>query len=200
MWRSPDLAIVAEDLLGVAIAQRLVEHIAPGTPLAPPPLHTHGLSPLLAGLPKYIGASRIVRHFLLVDLDRVACAPSLLQGIGLNNSPEGLMCRVAVREAEAWVLADREGFAAMAGIPVAKVPLRPEELPDPKQTLINLVRRSRRRRLAEQIVPPSGSRVSIGPLYNEVLGDHVRMNWDPDAAARVAPNLAKAVLRLGSFL
>ena len=107
---------------------------------------------------------------------------------------------VAVREAEAWVLADREGFATFAGIPANKISSTPESLSDPKQELINLVRRSRNKRLAAELVPVQGSAVSIGPLYNERMGQFVREHWNVDAAIARSPSLERTFARLQTFM
>ena len=135
-----------------------------------------------------------------MDLDQNPCAPQLRGQWGVTDLPKSMLFRVAVREAEAWVLADREGFAEFAGIPVNKISPTPEVLADPKRELINLVRRSRNKRLATELVPAQGSAVAIGPLYNERLGVFVRERWDVDAAMAHAPSLARTFDRLQTFM
>lgn len=55
------------------------------------------------------------------------------------------MCfRIAVREVEAWLLADAEQAAGFLAVPLARIPAEPETLPDPKATLIALAGRSRK--------------------------------------------------------
>ena len=66
--------------------------------------------------------------------------------------------------------------------------------------LVNPVRRSRKKRLVAELVPANGSRVSIGPLYNELLCEFVRTTWNLEAVCCNAPSLAKALVRLRSFL
>ena len=110
------------------------------------------------------------------------------------------MFRIAVLETEAWVLSDRRGFADFAGIPVSKVPPFPKLERDPKQTLVNLVRRSRRKRLVAETVPAQGSRVNSGPLYSELLCEFVRTRWNLKAACCNAPSLIEASVSLQSFL
>jgi hypothetical protein len=111
-----------------------------------------------------------------------------------------MLFRVAVRETESWLLGDRDGFANFAAIAVNKVPQYPETLPDPKQALIGLVRRSRKRRLIDELVPPHGSSVSIGPLYNEKLCAFAERSWNIDAASDACPSLRRARQRLAEFL
>lgn len=194
------LAIIVEDRLSGSVAERLVAAAKPGLRIASPPVHTGGIEKIRAQMPKYLNASHVVPHFVLVDLDKTVCAPALLTAWQLPVSEARLLFRVAVRETEAWLLADRKGFADFAGIPVSKVPQSPELESDPKQTLVNLVRRSRKKRLVAEMVPAHGSRVSIGPLYNELLCEFVRTRWNLEAACFNAPSLAKALVRLQSFL
>ena len=51
-----------------------------------------------------------------------ACAPALLTAWQLAAPQATLLFRIAVRETEAWVLADRRVFSDFAGTPVSKVP------------------------------------------------------------------------------
>src|ERR1700722_12123129 len=103
---------------------------------------------------------------LLTDLDGHQCPASLI-GDWLHGKPHSdLIFRVAVREVESWVLADRAGFANFLGISHALMPLSPDQLPDPKRTLISLAMRSRVRSLRESIVARRGSTALQGPDYN----------------------------------
>jgi hypothetical protein len=110
-----------------------------------------------------------------------------------------LVFRVAVREIESWLPADREGFADFLGIGSDLIPLQPDQIPDPKQTLVKLARRSRRRTLRESIVPRRGSTAVQGPDYNGCLGDFVRGHWNRNAAAERSPSLDRTWTRLMAF-
>ncbi|MCB0764947.1 MAG: hypothetical protein KDB84_09590, partial [Flavobacteriales bacterium] len=114
----------------------------------------------------------------------------------LHSVQGRLIFRIAVREVEAWLLADRAGFAEFLGLPVTKIPQAPESLRDPKQTLINLARRIKRRRLAEELIPPVGSSSSVGPFYNDRLSEFVTTKWNVQSASKRSPSLAKALYRL----
>ena len=110
-----------------------------------------------------------------------------------------MLFRVAVREVEAWLLADRDGFANYLNLPLAKTPQHPEQEVDPKQSLLGLVRRCKKRRLVEELVPTNGSSASIGPLYNKRMGEFVRDTWNITRAAENSDSLARAVSRISSF-
>ena len=136
---------------------------------------------------------------LLTDLDQHDCPPQLIDEWLNHPCHENFLFRVAVREVESWVLADREGFAQFLGISSQLVPLQPDHVADPKQTLINLARRSRRRPLKESLVPRTGSTATQGPDYNGCLGDFVRAQWNSNAAKDRSPSLNRAWQRIMTF-
>jgi hypothetical protein len=136
---------------------------------------------------------------LLTDLDRHPCPSGLIED-WLDGEPHAnLIFRVAVREVESWLLADREGFANFLGISAVVMPLRPDHIPDPKQSLVNLARRSRIRTLRESLVPRQGSTALQGPDYNGCLGDFVRKHWNRNAALECSESLGRAWGRMVAF-
>lgn len=145
---------------------------------------------------------QIARHLpvvIITDLDRLPCPVALLERwLGNHRPPRDLMLRVAVREIEAWLLADRESFAELLDIPVARIPFAPETLNDPKRELLALAGRASRR-IKDELVVKKGTVASQGIGYNRVLCDHVRTVWDPARAAACAPSLARARQRFGEL-
>jgi hypothetical protein len=136
---------------------------------------------------------------LLTDLDEHACPSALIESWLDLKSHANLIFRVAVREVESWLLADRDGFANFLQIRAVQVPSQPDQLSDPKESLVNLARRSRIRALRESIVPRQGSTAVQGPDYNRCLGSFVRNQWDRAAAAGRSPSLGRAWARLMVF-
>ena len=130
--------------------------------------------------------------FVLVDLDRDGCAPALVAE-ALPEPADGMCFRVAVREVEAWLLADRTGFARWAGVRASLIPDDVEAIARPKERLVAIVRESRWRERREAIVPHPDSGRSAGPAYTSVLTDFVATDWDVETAARRAPSLARAI-------
>lgn len=194
-----DLVLVVEDALSSALVQRLVVHSGREFRVCRT-LVERGVENIRKSLPKYLNASHALPHVIVVDLDRGLCPPALRLQWGVTDLPPRVLFRVAVRESESWVMADRHGFAQFADIAVSKVSQDPDALPDPKQTLVNLVRRSRNKRLAQELAPALGSAVPIGPMYNERLGQFVQQHWNVDEAAAVSPSLARACARLQTFV
>lgn len=54
-------------------------------------------------------------YLILTDLDQAPCSPELIAGWINRPRHANLLFRVAVKEAESWVIADREAFARRAG-------------------------------------------------------------------------------------
>jgi hypothetical protein len=191
--------LIYEDELSGAVLHRLVHEFRPQLRIDLS-RNTYGNSQLLGGVHKYVAASQNgIPHIILTDLDRTVCAPELLRKWEVPKL-EGLMLfRIAVREIESWLLADRKGIADLFKVPLGKIAAQPDELADPKSELLSIVRRCRSGRLKQDILPASGSSASIGPFYNDILGAFVRRDWNVENAMAYSPSLRKAVQRIGSF-
>jgi hypothetical protein len=144
-------------------------------------------------------AARGTPFLIGTDLDEYECAPALIRDWLSHSKHHNLLLRVAVREAEAWVLADRDHFAKFLGINAANVPEDVESLANPKETLIQLARSSRRTHLRDDICPPPNSTRRIGPNYNSRLGSFVTATWNPLAARLNANSLDRTINCLTAF-
>ena len=80
-------------------------------------------------------ASKGCPFFVLTDLDQTDCAPTLkADWLSVKQNPN-LIFRVAVKEVEAWLLADIEGFSKYTGISSANFNENTESIDDPKAEL-----------------------------------------------------------------
>ena len=141
----------------------------------------------------YNNAAQRAPWLVLVDLDRDHdCAPPLCNAWLPAPAPH-LCFRVAVREVEAWLLADVERFAGVFGVARSKLALDPEDLNDPKATMVNLARASRRKDVREDMVPRQGSGRQVGPAYSSRLIEFVSSHWRPDVAAARSGSLQRAI-------
>ncbi len=147
----------------------------------------------------YNNAARFQPWFVLVDLDQdKRCAPPLRQE-WLHNPAPNLCFRIAVREVEAWLLADAERMAVFLGVAASRIPADPESIADPKRFVVNLARRSKWRDVRADIVPRPGSGREEGPAYSSRMIEFASQRWRPDIAARRAESLRRAIERLQSF-
>lgn len=194
-----NIAVVVEDELSGAVMRRVIA--ATGRDFVIDRIiNARGYGQIKSGIEKFRTSSYALPHVVLTDLDRCPCPPALLDNWGATDLPPQLLFRIAVREVEAWLLADREGIAEFLHVAVSKVPHAPEAENDPKRTLLNLARRSRKKRLAQELVPASGSAASIGPLYNARLSEFVNDRWNVDQAKLLADSLSRTLDRLSVFL
>jgi hypothetical protein len=145
-------------------------------------------------------AAKGMPYLVLTDLDKEECAPTLIQD-WMKNVPlhQNLLFRVAVREVESWVLADRDNFAEFLGVEKVLIPVDVDEIGDPKDHLVNLVRKSSKRKLRDDIVPKKGSTARQGPNYNGPLISFVKKFWNPDEAMHNSPSLRRTIKAIKHF-
>jgi hypothetical protein len=143
-------------------------------------------------------AAKSVPFIILADLDRRECPITLIESWLAEPKHPNLLFRIAVREIEAWLLADRVNFAKFLAIPENSIPVDCEGVADAKATLIDLARRSRLKAIRERVVPKRGSTAKQGRDYNGCLGAFVREMWDIAVAQRGSLSLAKSVHRLAT--
>jgi hypothetical protein len=149
---------------------------------------------------KYNNASEFSLWFVLTDLDDVACASTLIaEWFSKTPKNKKLIFRVAVKEVEAWVMADREKLAEFLGVRMNLIPNNVEQIDDPKKFIINLTKKSRKMAIRDAIVPPEESFSKVGPDYNGQMGFFVREYWRPSVAQNYSRSLKKTIDRLKEF-
>ena len=193
-----EFAIATEDALSEAVAETLLTQV--GGHRVEMRLRKNGFGYLKSRAYDFDRIARTVMPVLLLtDLDQGSCAPGLIARWLPSGHHPRLLLRVAVRETESWLLADRAAFAALLGVPQARVPARPDELSDPKAALLGLVRNSKRRELRDDLLPRPGVAFPVGLGYNDRLRRFVREDWDSRRAADASPSLARTLARLAEL-
>jgi len=109
-------------------------------------------------------------------------------------TPPGLLLRVAVRTVESWALSDHQGMSKLIGS-YGTLPPRPDELPNPKQYLLNLAQRVPHE-VRFNLVKQDGAMASQGIGYNARLSEWIRSTWSPGRAAQLSPSLRRTRERL----
>lgn len=190
--------LAVEDALSDAVARKLLAACARDYAIGA--VYTRGgfgyLKRIAPGL-NY--AAKGTPFLLLTDLDDGPCPSGLISDWVVAARHHNFLFRVAVREVEAWVLADRQAFAKFLGIKEALVPENVDELDDPKKTLLLLTAKSPKKDLRRDLLPRKGSTSTIGPNYNGRLTQFVVSAWDALEAGRRSPSLARTLARLQEF-
>jgi hypothetical protein len=192
------ISFSGEDGLSEALARRCVAYSLPDSDF-------HSMRPAQGGkeavkvkFPSYLRSATAYRFFVMLDLDDVSCAPALraelLGSANVADLPRNLVLAVVKREAEAWVLGDRDSLARFLDVKSAIIPQRPEELADPKATLVQIARRSVVYR--KDFCPKKGTTSKVGAGYNDIVSDFVRNHWRPDVAANTCGTLHRTLERL----
>ena len=142
----------------------------------------------------YNNAAQYGYFFIITDLDSgYDCAPLLIKDWLPYKCSNHLIFRVAVHEVESWLIADRQNFAAFFSISRSIIPVESDKIADPKQAVINLARKSRKREILESIIPIDDYAVA-GPGYNTKFQSFIQNYWDIDSARKNSPSLDKAVI------
>lgn len=153
----------------------------------------NGKPALLNKIGGYNNAARHGPWFVLADLNSDAdCAPPVRQEWLASPAPR-LCFRVAVRQVEAWLMADAETLAAHLSVARSRIPAAPEALDNSKIAMVNLARRSRRSDIRTDMVPREGSGRSVGPAYSSRLIEYVERDWRPRTAANRSESLKRAM-------
>jgi hypothetical protein len=132
---------------------------------------------------------------VVCDLDDAICAPDFLRDYSPGTS-DNFLFRLAVRELEAWLLADKAKMAKFLGIPEKKIPEQVESLPKPKRTIIDLARQSRKKDIREDIPPQPGTTAKQGVLYNSRMEEFVDEHWRMEVAEIFSDSLRRFIRRL----
>ena len=188
------ILVVGEDALCCALGERLVAACLPDWQLAQPSIDTKGVTKLQPSLPRYLGLARNLHPVLCIADTAGECAVELCAK-WLSQAHERFVLRLAITEAESWVLADRQGFAQALAVPLNKLPQCPDEESDPKRLILTLVKKSKIRQFRDEVVS-SADPSKPGTGYNLHLGAFVRGQWDAKRAVEHSPSLARAVKHL----
>jgi hypothetical protein len=190
--------LAVEDELSETVLRRLLDHADRGYAVGAA-YGRRGFGYLRGTIASWNRAARYRPIVLLTDLDSRPCPGELIESWLREPQHPNLIFRVAVREVEAWLLADRSNFARYLRVSEKWLPENPDTLPDPKAALVDSARRSRSKELRERVVPKPGSTAKQGRDYNSCLSDFVRGDWKIREAATTSASLRRTVEKLNSF-
>ena len=179
-----------EGIVDEAVVRRLIAHTGGQAGAV---YGRNGKPALREKIKGYNNAAHFTPWVVLVDLDNDAdCAPPIRNAWVPAPAPN-LCFRIAVREIEAWLIADKQTLAHYLRIKAGDVPEEPEKLQYPKDVMVNLARGSRSRDIRSDIVPRENSGRRVGPAYASRLIEYVQERWQPEVAAEHAESLRRAI-------
>jgi hypothetical protein len=190
--------LAVEDVLSERILRRLLETSGRNYQVSQV-MSRGGFGYLRSKIAAINKSAKALPFVVLTDLDNGVCASGLIQDWLQTPQNPNLIFRVAVREVEAWLLGDREGFSRFLKVSPDRIPEMPELLPDPKQTLVEIAARSGKSDMRRRLVPHRTSNAKVGREYNDCLGEFIANVWNPRDAGSVCPSLAKCIARLSDF-
>lgn len=198
--------LVYEDRLSEAVLRTILEQSKNNFEVHrcfPDPSRQHssyGSGYIKSRINEFNHAAKAMPFLVLTDLDTAECSPLMINQWLTERQHPNLIFRVAEREVESWVMADRVAFSDFLAVPLAKIPVNIDDsIEDPKAFLIKLAHKSKKNTLKKAIIPPPGRTVKIGPGYNRELTGFVKGKWRLEHAVKHSISLRRAAKALGQF-
>jgi len=144
---------------------------------------------------------------LLMDLDNDDCAPLLLSKL-VKSKHENFIFNIAVDEAEAWLMADREGFADYFKIKLADMPSAHQTKQNGRKEVTemyfaykssrylthDLIKKSGNSEFIQQLTPKKNA--SKGVEYNSCMLLFIEKAWNIENARQNSDSLNRMILRV----
>ena len=189
-----NVILAVEDRLSDAVATKILETF--GIKIVKR-IGFQGKSDLERKTPEFNRAANGITVFMLTDLDSPRdCPPGLIRSWIKGPINPRFFFRVAVMEVESWVMADRIGFAAFLSVPLYRIPSSTDDILNPKEFLLSIARRSKKKTVREALVPAQGATLIVGSEYNTLLSEFVQGHWNLERAASVSPSLKRTLDRI----
>ncbi|MDR1338792.1 MAG: DUF4276 family protein [Prevotellaceae bacterium] len=149
---------------------------------------------------------------LLTDLDASLCAPQLLAELLEESKNENFIFNIAVDEAEAWLMADREGFSKYFNIEIGDMPNATLTKQGGRNELVEmnfsykssmyltheLVNKMKKKEHRDQLTPKQGA--AKGPEYNPCMLPFINEHWNINQAKVNSDSLNRMILRIENLL
>lgn len=199
--------IVGEDPVTRAVIKRLLTTYAPTLKIIQT-LPARG-SEIKSKIPNFNQLSQSNPVLLLTDLDTEDCAPALkkklLEGIEQHTD---FVLNIAVDEAEAWLMADRDNFASFLGVNITDMPLSSQQKQGGSKALSEMRLPIKASYYLTHVLAPQSSKKEIreqiavtgksckGKEYNSALLPFIHQQWDIAAALGNSDSLKRMVDRI----
>ena len=195
--------ILCEDSLSKVIIEKMIKHVFPDLNLTLSHfVRLEGKSYIQKKINDINNLSIPQPFFILVDMDKESCAPQLIKQWLKRPCRDNLLFRIAVHELEAWLLADVDGFSHFLQMDYSFINQEiqnPDEIRNPKEKLISLVDRSRKRELKNDMVNKYQTYFRQGSGYNTRLIEFVLSLWNIERAAKKSESLNRSLKALRNW-
>ncbi|OJX83404.1 MAG: hypothetical protein BGP01_13600 [Paludibacter sp. 47-17] len=202
--------IVGEDDVTCAIIKRILLYCSEGFEIISE-LPARG-GQIKSKINEFNKLAAVYPVILLTDLDATSCAPQLLHHLTPKDKHNQFIFNIAVDEGEAWLMADRYGFAEFAGVDIESIPRARPTRQGGRKALIEmcfaykpsrfltheLIKKSKKPDIIKQLTPKEGA--SKGPEYNTDLLPFIQKKWDIDEASKNSDSLTRMVNRIRSLI
>lgn len=194
----PNFLLVGEDQLSCELGRAIITQVCPQSNISSE-INTGGFGKFREKIASLNALAAHMPVLMIADGDQHHCVVAQRSSWLPDNVHQNLILRLAVRETESWVLADHAAWSQFAEVSVAKIPPSPDDLPDPKQSLLNLLVKSKKRVLREEMLPVKNSSAKVGLGYNVHMATFVRTAWSALRAAERSSSLRRAIASLERF-
>lgn len=190
--------LVVEDELTFHVTQSVFHFALPEQKFKFIEMIKGGKGKIKTKLAEYNRSAKKLSFCLVIDLDDNECAPSLIDQWFKFAKNERLFFRVAVKEIEAWVLADYKNFSKFLNVSPdvikKKIPnLEADNILDPKETLLQITNAKSKIARKENIVFVSEGKFYQGSAYNSEMSNFIHSFWNVKFAAQNSNSLQKAI-------
>lgn len=183
-----DVVIATEDELSETLLKKILTDCSVGCKI-----HTSlgkvGFGYLKQKMANFNAMARHMPIIVLADLDRSESREELLENWLPGAKADMLIFAVAVREVESWIMADSESLSNFLGVSRAIMPREPDGIIKAKWKLLEIVARSTKRYIKDEVLPKKGSTSPVGLGYNEHFSRYVMDYWSLERACAVSPSL-----------
>lgn len=190
-----------EDPLSRAVLVRLLQSLLGEVYLTELQPNQGGFGWIKKKLKNYCTLAQHYQVFILTDLDRAECPPSL-RSAWINSAnlseplPAKMSFNIAVTEVEAWLLADHTNLSSYLGVSTHSLPAS-TEIADPKEFLLHCVQMHGNREAKTELLPNGKAKVGLG--YNTYLSQFAMNHWDFTEASQRNASLHRAIKRIAAI-
>lgn len=202
--------IVGEDAVSYAIIERVLLYCSPKIKIISK-LPARG-GQIKSKIPEFNKLALSSPVILLTDLDDGGCAPQLLKRLLPSNKNDHFIFNIAIDEAEAWLMADREGFSRYFSLDLDDMPIPAETKQGGRIPHIEmdfrykssrfltheLMPKSKNKNIQKQLIPKPGA--AKGAEYNTAMLPFIENYWDISRARINTNSLDRMIRRIENLL